>query len=76
MSELKRCPFCGKEVEIKEEGDWVEVVCEDCGDLSQGDEDASIIECLGVNWKDQAKLASVDKIEDILKQMRKLEIIK
>jgi Lar family restriction alleviation protein len=31
MSELKRCPFCGKEVEIKEEGDWVEVCCEDCG---------------------------------------------
>lgn len=31
MSELKPCPFCGKGVEIVEEGDYVEIVCDDCG---------------------------------------------
>ena len=31
MDELKPCPFCGKDVEIVEEGDYVEIVCDDCG---------------------------------------------
>lgn len=31
MDELKPCPFCGNSVEIVPEGDYVEIVCEDCG---------------------------------------------
>ena len=29
MRGIKPCPFCGGEVEIKPEGDYVEIVCED-----------------------------------------------
>jgi transcription initiation factor TFIIIB Brf1 subunit/transcription initiation factor TFIIB len=29
--DLKPCPFCGKEVKMVPEGDYVEIVCEDCG---------------------------------------------
>ena len=31
MAELKPCPFCGNPVEIVPEGDYVEIVCEECG---------------------------------------------
>ena len=31
MDELKSCPFCGGAVEIVPEGDYVEIVCEECG---------------------------------------------
>ena len=31
MDELKPCPFCGNPVEIVPEGDYVEIVCEECG---------------------------------------------
>ena len=30
MDELKPCPFCGNSVEIVPEGDYVEIVCEEC----------------------------------------------
>ena len=28
---LRECPFCGNPVEIVPEGDYVEIVCEECG---------------------------------------------
>lgn len=31
MDELKPCPFCGNPVEIVPEGDYLEIVCEECG---------------------------------------------
>ena len=30
MKNLKPCPFCGKDVEIVEEGDYVEIACDIC----------------------------------------------
>jgi transcription initiation factor TFIIIB Brf1 subunit/transcription initiation factor TFIIB len=30
MSELLGCPFCGGEVKIIPEGDYHEIVCDDC----------------------------------------------
>ena len=30
MSDLKPCPFCGAEVKIAPEGDYWEIVCDDC----------------------------------------------
>lgn len=31
MPELKPCPFCGRDVYILEEGDYVEISCDTCG---------------------------------------------
>lgn len=31
MKELKPCPFCGRDVYILEEGDYVEIACDICG---------------------------------------------
>lgn len=31
MNELKPCPFCGRDVYIVEEGDYVEIACDICG---------------------------------------------
>ena len=31
MEELKPCPFCGRDVYIVEEGDYVEIACDICG---------------------------------------------
>ena len=30
MNELKTCPFCGGEVKIVPEGDYHEIVCDNC----------------------------------------------
>ena len=30
MSELKLCPFCGRSVEIKPEGNYFEITCDWC----------------------------------------------
>lgn len=30
MSDLKHCPFCGGEVSLVPEGDYHEIVCDDC----------------------------------------------
>ena len=53
MNELKPCPFCGGEVSLVPEGDYHEIVCDDCQVSMQWRSADVLADCWNTRYADK-----------------------